>query len=353
MRMTESSVAKSETAIFKVLWTMGTDGRWRIDGAKGLDLIPKDGFGSDYFSFESEVELLTNHPPKNIHDMLSSFGTTSSLLKQSILPVVAWVDGEDFIRCIGTAFVISCTGYLITASHVLRDAEDEGYGRVTKKDNVLSLDDRVSMGVLIPTSPGYGTRGFRYFSFEKAWYWGEWKRSPLIHEEDRFDYVTDIAVCKISQMPDSAAHQPLNLSLNAFAIGEKAFSIGYAEMENIPIKREGEKITVSDFKQELFVSVGKVMNNFPENHLRKEVRTPGPCFDFDAKIPGKMSGSPIFGANGAVVRGVVSGSWSGEQHAYGAMLGPVLKLPLSGVTTIENMMNSGNEGIAKARGQGL
>lgn len=124
-------------------------------------------------------------------------------------------------------------------------------------------------------------------------------------------------------------------------------------MENIPIKREGEKITVSDFKQELFVSVGKVMNNFPENHLRKEVRTPGPCFDFDAKIPGKMSGSPIFGANGAVVRGVVSGSWSGEQHAYGAMLGPVLKLPLSGVTTIENMMNSGNEGIAKARGQGL
>ena len=96
------------------------------------------------------------------------------------------------------------------------------------------------------------------------------------------------------------------------------------------------------------------MNVFPNNGgENKEVRTPGPCFDFNAKIPGKMSGSPIFGGEGAVVRGVVSGSFSGEAHAFGAMLGPTMHLPLVGTRTLKSIMDSGSEGMAKLHGQGL
>jgi hypothetical protein len=66
-----------------------------------------------------------------------------------------------------------------------------------------------------------------------------------------------------------------------------------------------------------------------------------------------MSGGPILGAQGAVVRGVVSRSFSGETHAYGAMLGPTMDLPLDAGTTLNSLMASGNEGIPKIQGKGL
>jgi S1-C subfamily serine protease len=109
-------------AILKSVWRKDRDGSWGIHDIKGLALKPRAGFDSDFFPFQSQLELLTSHlAGSSIPDLLSSFGPTEFLMKQSILPVVAWVEGDNVIRCIGTAFVISCTGYLITACHVLLD----------------------------------------------------------------------------------------------------------------------------------------------------------------------------------------------------------------------------------------
>ena len=154
-------------------------------------------------------------------------------------------------------------------------------------------------------------------------------------------------------MPDGTGYQPLNLSLNRFVKGEKAFAFGYAEMNDICIASEAGRLTAPDFEQNLYVSVGEVMDVFPNNHHQKDVPTPGPCFDFRAKVPGKMSGGPILGGDGAVVRGVISRSFSGEKHAYGAMLGSVMQLPLAEDKTLRRMMESGNEGITKIQGAGL
>lgn len=343
-----------EVGILKSLWRKNQDGRWGIHDLKGLKLKPRAGFGSDFFPYESQMELMTSRPAtSSVHELFTSFGSTDFLMKQSILPVVAWVEGESFIRCIGTAFVISCTGFVITACHVLLDPQDRDYGRVSRVGNTLRFLDGLSMGVIIPLSPAYGQRGVRFFPFEECRYWGEWKESPLLHEPERFDILTDVAICKVAPMPEGAAHQPLNLSVNAFAKGEKAYAIGYAEMEDIPLQRRNERIVVPDFKQDLYVSVGEAMNVFPDNHQRKEVPTPGPCFDFRAKVPGKMSGGPIFGGDGAVVRGVVSRSFSGEKHTFGAMLGPVMHLPVTETLTLRNMMDSGSEGIPKVQGVDL
>jgi hypothetical protein len=93
-------------------------------------------------------------------------------------------------------------------------------------------------------------------------------------------------------------------------------------MGDIPIEYVDGKPHIPKFDWELYVSKGAVAEVFPLNHVNKEVPTPGPCFDFQARIPGKMSGSPIFGAQGAIVRGVVSRSFSGEKHAYECMMGP-------------------------------
>jgi hypothetical protein len=339
--------------ILKLHWNKREDGVWQIAGMKGLAIDPPEGSEKDFFKVQGNMELLTETPGGNIHALFSSFGPTDYLIKQSIVPVVAWKKGEYSIRCIGTASIISCSGYVMTACHVLLDPQDRGYGNVIRKDNTIFFDEELNMGIIIPLSPAYGVQGFRFFPFEQSWYWGEWKDSPLFHESDKFEMLTDIAICKISELPDDIAHQPLNLSLNNFRVGEGAIAFGYAEMDDIPVEIENQSI--KGFKQDLFVSTGKVEVVYPENHLdeKKEVPTPGPCFDFKAKIPGKMSGGPILGGDGAVVRGVVSRSFSGERHAFGSMLGPIMHLPLSDEDTIRNMMESGNHGFAKVQGDGL
>jgi hypothetical protein len=131
-------------------------------------------------------------------------------------------------------------------------------------------------------SPAYGFNGFRFFRFEKFWLWGGWKDSPLVHESNTFKYMTDIAICKIPEMPNDAAHQPFSLSSNPFAVGESAY---------------------------------------------------------------------------AIVRGVVSRSFSGEEHAYGAMLDPAMNLPLDepGVVdrTLRTLIGSKRDGFAQVFGAGL
>lgn len=344
-------------SILKSLWSRGADGRWAISDLKGLTLNPMDGFTSGYFSFENKMELMTNQPSSNMVEFMASFGPTDTLIKQSIVPVVAWKKGDPSMRCVGTASIISCTGYIITAAHVLMDPYENGYGEAVKQGGSLAFQEGFNFGVLVPLGPGYGRRGGLFFPFEKFWVWGDWKESPMLHELDRFEFLTDLAVAKIAEMPEGAAHQPLTMWLNPFLAGETAYSIGYAEMADIGLSYVGEGLRIADFKAELYVSVGDVMGVFPRNHLEREVPTPGPCFDFSARIPGKMSGAPIFGADGMVVRGVVSRSFSGERHAFGAMLGPVMHLPLEepGITgrTLETMMDSGDEGIVQVQGQGL
>ena len=311
-------------------------------------------------SIQSLAGIMTNSPNGNLEDVMSSFGPSDFLMQQSIVPVVAWLEGAQAVRCVGTASIISCTGYLLTAAHVLMDPLESGYGAVCQGKQVKHHES-LNFGVLIP----FWTRrigmifhkAFWFFPFEKMWNWGQWKQSPLPHEDDRWEHLTDVAVCKIPEMPDGGAHQPLNISLNPFVPGEDAYALGYAEMPDIQLDPISGGIADSNFRLNLHVSVGNIINTFPQNHTEREVSTPGPCFDFDAHIPGKMSGAPIFGARGAVVRGVVSRSFSGEDHAYGSMLGPAMDLSLDEpeITnrSLRNLLEDGKEGMPKVEGVGL
>lgn len=346
-----------EIGLLKTLWQKDKSGDWIIHGLKGLTLKPKPGFAEDFFLFESQQEMMTDRPflhEYQPYGWLTTFGYTDFLIKQSIVPIVAWVEGEPFIRCIGTGFLISCTGYLITACHVLTDPTDRKYVRTVREGDTIRAIDGIRMGVLIPTSPASTLgKGSFFFPFEDSRYWGHWKESPFPNDEARFEMLTDLAVCKISLMPDGSAHQPLTVSLNGFTKGENAIVLGYSEMGDIPITKHEGRLAVPEFELDLFVSVGPVMNLFPENHLKREVPTPGPCFDFKAKVPGKMSGAPILGGDGTVVRGVVSRSYEVEKHAYGAMVMPAFDLPLQEGVTLRKLRESGNEGIPKVIGRGL
>jgi hypothetical protein len=347
-------------SILKTIWERRADGKWAIRDMKGLDLATEGESDERFFILRGDLQLMTKSPNCSLEDALSLFGTTDFLMQQSIVPVVAWLEGESAIRCIGTGSIISCTGYVLTAAHVLMDPIESGYGAVHKGTSV-EFHDSLNFGVLIPYwTPGRGMtvhKAFRFFPFVKRWNWGEWKQSPLLHEGDRWEHLTDVAVCKIPEMPGGKAHQPLNMSLNPFVANEDAYALGYAEMPDIQINPENRNLTDSSFRLNLHVSLGNVIATFPQNHISREVSTPGPCFDFNARIPGKMSGAPIFGARGAVIRGVVSRSFSGEDHAYGSMLSPAMDLRLDEPPNIgrslRDLLESGNEGMTIAIGKGL
>jgi hypothetical protein len=123
--------------ILKMLWGRQKDGRWGITSMKGLDLKPQAGADPKFFRYESQMALLTNRPRGTIEDILSSFGPTDFLMKQSILPVVAWMEGDSAIRCIGTATVISCSGLVMTACHVLLDPVERKYGKVVRQGDAM------------------------------------------------------------------------------------------------------------------------------------------------------------------------------------------------------------------------
>lgn len=343
----------AEIGVLKPLWTRLPDGRWGICGGKGISLKPKAGHDADYFAFDCKMEMLTTTPPANQGDMFAAFGPTDFIMKQSIVPVMAWVPGAPSMRCIGTGFIVSCTGYVVTASHVVLDPKDSGYGAIAGRQGNVDMLDGVMLGVLIPVSAARAPNMFEFRPFLESCYWGGWRQSPLLHEPDRLASDTDIAVCKLQDRQDGSAYQPLNLSLNPFTVGETAFAIGYAEMKDIPITYVDGRPILGKFDWELYVSVGEVTEVYPMNHVEKQVPTPGPCFAFRARIPGKMSGSPIFGANGAVIRGVVSASFSGERDATGCMLGPVTTLPLLNGESLGSLLRGGKEGMAVINGQGL
>lgn len=114
----------------KPLWSRRTDGQWQIKDIKELELSSGNADEERYFVLRGDVQLMTNSPNAGMEDVLTMFGTTDFLMKQSIAPVVAWLEGEHAMRCIGTASIISCTGYLLTAAHVLMDPFEAGYGAV-------------------------------------------------------------------------------------------------------------------------------------------------------------------------------------------------------------------------------
>ncbi|MDQ8699242.1 trypsin-like peptidase domain-containing protein [Hyphomicrobium sp. LHD-15] len=353
--MADAAMIAPQISILKTMWSR-EKGTWAISGMRALELHPKANCDPDYFSIESRIELLSQGQFNNLEQVMASVGPTEFLLRQSIVPVVAWRQGDDAIRCIGTGSLISCSGLIVTAGHVLMDPIEAGYG-VAYKNNEPRIHDELNFGVFIPFVDPLGRQGLGYFPIREYWVWAHWKKSPLLFEPDRLEYRTDVAVCKIDELPNGLAHQPLNMSLNPFSIGEAAYSIGYAEMSDIPIEYKDGKLRIAKHAAKLFVSIGEVTNLFPQNHIEKASSVPGPCFTFEAKIPGKMSGAPVFGGEGAIIRGVISKSWSGERDASGVMLGPAMRLPLNqpGETgrTLLSLMHDKTEGIGQVFGAGL
>lgn len=350
-----------QIAILKSIWKKNQAGVWAVHGIKGIDLKARNGFDANYFKIKDEMVLLTEQPGPVMQDFFSSFGFTEFLIRQSIVPIVAWNDGDDGMRCIGTGFFISASGLLMTAAHVIRDPIDEGYAKHTEIGNrAFRFDKSLHMGVLLPANPAMRNAPPEIFDgpeemraadsfiapIEWAIHWGQEVVGPLFHMKPEYKLDLDIAVCKVKENQIGGSYQPLNVGQHSLRIGDRAVAIGYAEMENIQF---GGTV----YQPSLIVSVGSITNIYPDNITKKEATTPGPCFEFDAKIPGKMSGAPILVGSGIVTKGVVSRSWQDENRASGGLIAPMMGLPLANGKNLLQIMQEGNDGMAQIMGAGL
>lgn len=89
-----------------------------------------------------------------MEDFFATFGLTEFLIRQSIVPVIAWNDGDRGMRCNGTGFFISASGLLMTAAHVIRDPIDDRCANLTEiGDNAFRFGKSLPMGVLLPANP--------------------------------------------------------------------------------------------------------------------------------------------------------------------------------------------------------
>jgi hypothetical protein len=354
--------ATDEVAILKSIWTKQNEGRWSIHGMKGIDLKPREGFEPDYFRIKDEMVLLTDRPGPVSNDFFATFGLTEFIVRQSIVPIVAWNDGDRGMRCIGTGFFISASGLLMTAAHVVRDPIDDQYGKYSQlSENAFRFDQSLHMGVLLPANPAMKNAPPQVFNvpdelrsaemfiapIEWAEHWGREVVGPLFHMKPEYKLDLDIAVCKVRENQIGSSYQPLNIGQHHLKVGDRAVAIGYAEMKNIQF---GE---LTEYQPALMVSVGSVTNIYPDNITRKEATTPGPCFEFDAKIPGKMSGAPILVGSGIITKGVVSRSWQDEKRASGGLIAPMMSLPLANGKNLLQLLQDGNEGMAQVMGSGL
>ncbi|WP_425907740.1 S1 family peptidase [Nitrobacter sp. TKz-YC02] len=348
--------------ILKSLWTKNANGVWALHGMKGIDLKPREGFEANYFKIKDEMLLLTDRPGPVMQDFFATFGLTEYLIRQSIVPIVAWNDGDHGMRCIGTGFFISASGLLLTAAHVIRDPIDDSYAEHTKiGDNAFRFDKSLHMGALLPANPAMRNCPPDIFNvpdemraansfiapIEWAYHWGQEVIGPLFHMKPEYKLDLDIAVCKLSENQVGDSYQPLNISQHNLKIGDRAVAIGYAEMKNIQFRE------IATYQPSLVVSVGSVTNIYPDNITKKEATTPGPCFEFDAKIPGKMSGAPILVGSGIITKGVVSRSWQDEKRASGGLIAPMMGLPLANGKSLLQTIRDGNEGMAQMMGSDL
>lgn len=349
------SEPRKELGILKTHFCRSQGGTWEIQALTSIMLRPRVGNDDSGF-FEIHDDIVVRQP--------NLVGTTMSVLGQSIVPVVAQVSDEHLLRCLGTGFFISCSGLLITAAHVITDPITRQYGGVRELDDQTWHFGDLKIGVMMPLNPILQGQGYVFRAIEWAAFLARRSENPLPIAGVDLKLNSDTAICKVSPIAEGVPHQPLaivqsGLVGTGMGIGKRAAAIGYGEMKDVALKAESGRIVSGDFSFRLHASSGLILERFPDNLTEKHVPTPGPCFSAALRLPGGMSGSPIFDDEGVYVHGVVSRGWIDENGiaplGYGSMLAPSLGLPIRPLSnkTLLELHDSIEHGFPKLRGPGL
>jgi hypothetical protein len=341
--------------LLKIFWRRNNAGIWAIADMVALNIGEPTSADATNFPIRDDI-VITQTPPIG--------GTVRSVMGESVVPIVAHVNGEDTLRCIGTGFFISCSGLLVTAAHVITDPIDRRYVKITElSPNAISSRD-LNFGVLVPTNPLFQRHGYIFYAFEWTLFLARPSENPLPIPGIDLRINSDIAICKVHARHGDYPHQPLTIiqpgvTGKGAQVDSTVFAMGYPRMSDVELKltHRGEILGECEFN--LHISSGKVLERFPDNFARKQVPTPGPCFSFAAQIPSGMSGGPILDRERIYVHGVVSKGWETESGidalSFGSMLQPSMHLPIPQLNgeSLAQLHKSDKEGMAKFSAPGV
>ena len=82
-------MAREKVERSKSIWRQDPSGKWGVHAMKGLHLKPRAGSADDFFKIEDNIDLMTERP-EILQNLFATFGGTEFLLRQSIVPVVAF-----------------------------------------------------------------------------------------------------------------------------------------------------------------------------------------------------------------------------------------------------------------------
>lgn len=238
-------------------------------------------------------------------------------LQKQVVPILAKVYDEVFP--VGTGFVVTTSGLMITAGHVLREAYSRAVPRETSEDGEVPYVELYAMYVANDSHPVDSIGGM--WPIDRFW----WHRR------------IDIGVCRLRGATQRATGKqvkwsPLTLSPGIPTVGSKVWAYGYFKMTGSGKVGDDGRESIR-FRQSAAYTQGEIIEVHPE--YRDRVRLSFPCFRTNARFDGGMSGGPIVNQSGRVC-GVVCSSFppfeEGEEHvSYGSMIWPALTLCIEDV----------------------
>lgn len=310
-----------------------------------LKLEPTPESNSQVF-FEIYNNLVTAQP--------NYITTINTALGQSIVPIVALSADGATMKCLGTGFFISADGLLLTAAHVILDPIERQYGAPRKLSEGGWTFDELSLGVLIATNPILEGRGWAFQPILWASFLANETESPFPAGKSELKLTSDTAICRVRRGRDQI-HQPLSMIQSGIRgvgllPGKRAMCIGYSGMTDLQIDPKTRTIE-NPIPFKLHVSLGTVIEQFPDNGVKRDVRTPGACFSASLTLPPGMSGSPIFDDEMIYTHGVASSGLEDENgptnFGYGSMIKYSLAIPIRFLNnmTLQEVLNSSSSGI--------
>ena len=265
------------------------------------------------------LPMIGSNEPLSIEKGFNPLKFFGHRLQQVILPIFAIADGE--IVHLGTGFIITPDGLMITAKHVIEEVFEK---RLRKRDGSNTFYKNVELYAMYITNaenkeiPGTTIGG--QWPIDMAWYVPEldiaycWLRNAVVNCEP-FKFQTCLLLSPgLPKVDDEILGFGYYKSAGAFT-GEKV----------------GEKKVV-DYAHETAFTTGKIQEVFfpklSEFHNF-------PCFQTTARFEGGMSGGPIFSGSSEKggVCGVICSAFDGqgedgEYTSFGSLIWPSLAMTL-------------------------
>lgn len=331
-------------------WQQRDDTPWALCSMKGIPLLPSSAESDETFYKVDNDLIALGH---------NFAGTIYSTLGRSIVPIVARVDGDNELHCLGTGFFISCSGLLLTAAHIFNEPISRNHKLGIVSDELISFGN-ITFGVMVRLNPIFEHDGFIFKEIEWAGLFSDVSESPFPMQDPEIKLNADTAICKVKPLPSEIPFQPLAILPKGIAgigmnVGKRVTSIGYGSLSNLGMTDHEESIEITADNFSFHCSTGEVLERFPDNGVSRTVSAPGPCFSASLKLPGGMSGSPIFDDEGVYAYGVVSKGLQSEHgleaFGYGSLIEPSLHIPIKplGGASVYELMDEGKHGIPNLR----